>query len=200
MLKFLFILPLTLIGMSLSAQQKDIVPVDSIVEEGAGNMRLLIAPSYSFNQFSGTIASFASLSVAISFNDHIEAGFLAAFNFDNFEKQIIFPQNFQYNQFNFGVYGQYIFLRNKIRPLAGMALIYNLANWRSDGEAGDKFTDNIFVLKFYGGVVWEISDIFSFQVNAGYNIPGEVELISFVREDYRGFSGDIILKINISRF
>lgn len=197
MLRFLFIFPLVAASLSLKAQHEEIIFADTLQGDKVKNTRILIAPAYNFIQFAGTFASFATLSAAASFNNHLEAGISASFNLNDFEKQIIFPQYYQYNQFNLGVYGQYSFFKKKVRPLAGMALIFTFAEWQSGEQAQDKFTDDIVILKLYVGAGWQFTGIFSIQVNAGYNIPGDVELISFVPDDYRGFSGDIILKINI---
>ena len=188
------------VSMALRAQQSLIVE-DTATVEHQRNKSIILAPSYSFSRFAKTVtASFVTFTGGISFNDHAELGLQVSFNIDNFEKQVIFPQDYRYGQTNMSLYGDYAFFESKVRPLAGVAVSYALAEWTANVGGDEKFTDRIFILTPYVGAVWILNDFISVRAKGGYHFPGEVELISFGKEDFQGFTGDIGIKIRVLKF
>jgi hypothetical protein len=184
----------------LKAQDNSELSEDSIRIIPEKNVQLYIAPSYSVNQFVETSASFAGISLGLSFWENFEINVSYSRILNNFVKQIIFPSSHKYDQKNLGIHGQYSFLNTKIRPLVGLGMQYGIVSWNPEIDSNDTFIDHIYIYNVLIGANWSITKTFSLQGNLGYNFTNDVDIIGFDSNDYDGFSVNLILKINLLKF
>ncbi len=181
----------------LQAQDNSETSTDSDLIKKSNTLDMFVAPMFSSNQFANTWATFVGIGIGLKYSNKLELNISYFKGIDNFNRQIIFPSSHKYEQSNIGIQAQYLFFNSKIRPLAGIGVQYGEVSWVPNNDASDTFTDHIFIYNIFVGVDWQISKIFSFQVNAGYIVTGDIELVGFESNDYYGLKGDIILKIRL---
>ncbi len=196
-----YLTSIILLSCLLSAvQAQDTNESDTLNVENKHEYQLYLAPTYSANQFVETVASFAGLSVGITFQTKLDANLYFNTLLDNFRKQIIFPTPFNYKQINAGVALQYYFYDKKISPLVGGGIQYAQLSWKADGDLDDEYTDYIFIYNAKIGVIWRLSNILSVQGDIGYNIPGELDLVGLEKRDMQGMRFDLTIKIYVFSF
>lgn len=172
---------------------------DSIHIEKPKNFHLYIAPGYALNQFSETNASFLGAHLGIAYKNKIDFNIYYSAILDSFRKQIIFPSTHVYKQKNLGINGQYAFLKNRIKPHAGIGFQYSAISWLPENEGDEEFSDYIYQFKPYIGLSWQVINAFTLLFDLGYLIAPEVELIGLTSEDFDGLSFNFMIKIRFYR-
>jgi len=187
-------------SLLLKARDQTEFVADSIQSGLESNFQLYIAPGYGINQFVETGASFAGFYLGLIFRDKFDVSVSYSKILDNFKKQIIFPSVHKYGQTNLGLHVQYSFFNKNIRPHVGVGVQYGELSWKPENDSNDTFTDHVYIYEVFLGANWVINEIFTFQVNAGYNIARDVEIIGLESNNFEGFKADILLKIRILKF
>ena len=173
---------------------------DSLQNEKPKNFQLYIAPAYALNQFVETQASFFGVHLGIAYKGKVDLNISYSAILDRFKKQIVFPTAHNYSQKIFGVNAQYAFLENRITPHAGLGFQYSRVSWSPENENGEEFLDYIYQLKPFIGVVWKIHNAFTIDLNSGYLIAPEVDLVGLAAEDFTGFSFNLMIKMGFYSF
>jgi len=182
----------------LKAQDQQLL--DSIQLEKEEKLQLYIAPAYSLNQFVETSASFAGIHLGIIYKEKVDLNIYYSAILDNFMKQIIFPQNHEFEQKNLGVKTQYSFLKKSIRPHAGISFQFSEISWIPLDDSNNKFNDNIYLIEPYVGISWMLNRTFTLLIDGGYNIVPEVELVGLESDDFSGFAVNFMVKIRFYQF
>ncbi len=173
--------------------------IDSIGLVHKSKIHFYIAPSFSINQFVGTVASFAGVNVGIHYREHLDIGIKYSAILNNFQQQIIFPAHHHYEQTNIGLQVHYSFFDGKIRPIAGIGIQLCNASWQPESDSEDTFTDYIYTFEGKIGLAWLVNKNFELQTTTGYNVARDVEIVGIKPGDYDGFTADLVLKIKIGR-
>ncbi len=198
-MKYLFTIILIFSFLSV-VQAQETTESDTLNVEKKEKYQLYIAPTYSANQFVETVASFAGLSVGITYQTKLDANLYFNTLLDNFRKQIIFPTTFIYEQMNAGIGLQYYFYDKKISPLVGVGIQYAQLSWKADSDLDDEYTDHVFIYYANLGAIWRLSNIINAQAEIGYNIPGELDLVGLDKKDLQGIRFDLAIKIYVFSF
>lgn len=183
---------------ALHAQQS--VEKDTLKEETNPKFQLYIAPIYSVNQFVETFASQAGVAAGIVIKEKIDVSFYYGMVIDDFKKRVIFPTLFSYDQMNGGLYLNYYFTRNRLRPLAGIGAKFGQISWWANEGINEEYTDHLMIYDAFFGGIWKINDTFSLKADLGYTFSGEVDLIGLNTEDFQGIKFDVAIKLHLFSF
>ena len=191
---------LLLSSLLLKAQDPVMFVEDSLQLSHERNFDLYVAPSYSYNQFVGTGASFAGIHLGLISRGRIEVNVSYSRILDNFHKQLIFPSVHTYDQTNYGLHVQYSFFNKSIRPHVALGVQYGVVSWNPESDSNDTFADHVYIYDVFLGIKWLINRTFAFQASAGYNFAHDVEIIGLESTDYDGYKAEVQLKIKILNF
>jgi len=173
---------------------------DSIPETAESRFEVYLAPSYTASQLVETVASFAGISAGILYKRKLETYVYFGVVVDDFQQYVIYPTLYNFDQMNAGIYFQYQFTEKRLRPLVGVGAQFAQLSWIAEDNRDETYTDHIFLANPYLGAIWDLNDWLSFQANIGYSLPGEVELVSFIKEDFQGIKIDAAIRINVFSF
>lgn len=152
---------------------------------------------YQVNEFVETGSSFAGLYVGLILKENVDLSIYYSHILDNFNQVIIFPEQHKYTQENVGFRIQYMFLKGRLRPLAGLGYQFSRISWIPTTDTRDTFTDNGHLTAPFIGANWLFSPMFTFEANLGYNYCRGVELIELENEDFNGLYAHIIVKMRV---
>lgn len=189
-----------LLFCSMFVQAQDVQNEDSARVEKNKNFQLYIAPGYALNQFVDTYASFIGVHLGISYKNKIDLNVYYSAILDDFKKQVIFPETYDFAQKNLGVDGQYAFLESRIKPHVGVGFQFSNISWLPENDNDEKLVDYIYFFKPYIGVSWRANSTITAQIDCGYMITPEVELTGLTSEDFNGLIFNFMIKIGFYNF
>ena len=179
--------------------QKSQMAVDSLAEKN-NVIDLYIAPGYVVSKFIDTGTSFASIHMGLVFFDRVGLDVSYGLLLDNFRRQLIFPSYHKYNQKDISIFLQYNLTKWIIRPTAGIGYHRSLASWEPESEAGDKFQDHINQFEIFAGVCYKVTGAIAVELNCGYKISGDVELVSLEDNSFDGLIFRAMVKVGLTKF
>ncbi len=188
--------------LQLLARGQDIgyIQTDTLKEDTMKRFQLYGAMSYSGQQFVETMASFANLSVGMTYKNHLDARISYGTILDHFRKQVIFPTTHYYEQKNMGLNLQYSFLEGNIHPVAGCNFQLAWMTWRPEGSSEDLFTDRVYLVAAFAGAAWDIYRSLTLQADIGYSLAKDLELVGLEENDSDGLRYEVTLKFGIFHF
>lgn len=196
-MRYLVLQSLLVMCTSALAQNDDVHQADSAMSEAVPQFQVYLGASYHLNEFAGTGASFGAIHAGVFFKDKIDVNVYYSAIFDDFHLTVIFPEEYSYNQHNYGVRINYNLLNHNIRPIVGVGYQYSAASWTPEIDSEDIFTDNIHVFSVNVGVGWQIVPAFRIEAKTGYNFARDVELIGLQSDDYDGYKLELSAKLRI---